>query len=142
MLVLKSRISQLIKKERVKERKLVSSHYEKEMIKQRKEMEKDHSEELRKNRKTFKQELFKREQEVRRLQKEIDRSYQIYQEIRIREKHLDELTTEVEQMMESMLINVQESTQPFLRARSKVEALRNRSARNNSKVESIFRKAR
>lgn len=142
MIVLKSRISQLIKKERARERKQVSAHYEREMAQMKREMEQAYAAEKKELKRNYKNELVKRERQIKRLQLEIDRNYTTYQEIRNREKHLDELTNELERVMESMFINVQESTQPFLRARSKVEAVRNRSARDNKKVERIFRVAR
>ena len=139
MLVRKSKIAGIIKKERQKER--ISC--EKTTALQIKKLEKKLFDEHKKNIETiegeFKQAILQKEKEIKILKKEIESNHQLYREVRKREKHLEDLTFEVEDIVDTMVIKVQESLQPFYRARSKVETAMRKSDKNHDKVESIFR---
>jgi len=139
MLVRKSKISQLIKKERQKERSICQKENDLIIINQKKELTEEHASILRETKKKFRQQLNEKERENLRLKKEIDKNYSLYQDIRQKEKHIDGLSDEIEDVVDAMVVRVQESLQPFYRTRSKIESSKRRSDRKNEKVESIFR---
>ncbi len=76
------------------------------------------------------------------MKEEIDRNYATYQAIRKREVELYQLSAEIETVVETMVIKVQESLQPFYRTRAKIETVKRKSGSRHEKVESIFRSAR
>ncbi len=142
MFVRKSNIQHLIEKERRKERALCMKEKNSEIADIRKIARERRENDLKDQKQWYENLVVQKENEIRRLQKEIDQHYEVYRQIRERETHLDNLTGEIEQEVEKMLVKVHESTQPFLRARTKVERVKNLSNRTNSKVESIFSKVK
>ncbi len=142
MFVRKSHINHLIEKERRKERALCMKEKNSEIADIRKYTRERREKELKEMKTWYEHVILQKESDIRRLQKEIDNHYETYREIREREAHLDTITSEVEQEVERMLLKVHESTQPFLRARNKVERIKNVSNKGNSKVESIFSKVK
>lgn len=141
MFIRKSRISQLIKKERAHERKQVSREYEKKIRELKREMHEDQTRTVNELKDERSRELRKRDREIKKLKSEIQHHYATYQDVLKRERYLDELSGEMEEIMEKMLVSVNESVQPFYRTRSKVEAMKSRSAKKHDKVENIFRVA-
>jgi hypothetical protein len=138
MLVRKSRISHLILKEKSRERRRCEQQSQ-ELIARIKEKSRADREKLEKE---FQSELKRLEQEknreIRSLKRELERNYALYQEIRKREMHLNDLTGEIENVVELMVVKVQESLQPFYRTRSKIETIKRQSDRRHEKVESIL----
>ncbi len=141
MFIRKSHISQLIKKERAHERKQVSREYEKKIRELKREMHEDQTRTVNELKDERSRELRKRDREIKKLKSEIQHHYATYQDVLKRERYLDELSGEMEEIMEKMLVSVNESVQPFYRTRSKVEAMKSRSAKKHDKVENIFRVA-
>lgn len=139
MLVRKSKIAHVIKKERQKERETCEKNYEQQFKKLKKKFENDQKTFVNSIKQEHKIELLQKEKEIKKLKKEIEANQIKYREIRKREKHLEDLTFEVEDVVDSMVIKVQESLQPFYRTRSKVETIMRKSDREHEKVESIFR---
>ncbi len=138
MLVRKDKIGNLIKKEREKERKQCEKEFSAKLQNTRKILEEKHQETVKKLKDRYENLLSEKDLEIQSLNKEINRNYSIYQTIRKREKHLDYLTSEVEDEIEKMVIKVQETLQPFYRTRAKVEAVKRNSNKKDKKVQNIF----
>ena len=139
MIVRKSQISQLIKKEKEKERRLCQREYDERIRNIKKQLQDQHARELKENRRHYRSQIKKLETEREQLRKEIDSHYALYQQIRRREKTLDQISAEIEFVLDTMTVRVQESIQPFLRTRSKMESTKRLSDKKHDKVESIFR---
>ena len=139
MLVRKSKISQLIKKERRKERHICQRESFMRLQETKQRLSEEHAAEMKQARQEFKKQLKLMEKENSRLRREIDRHYATFQSVRKREAQLDELSHEIEGVIETMNIRVQESLQPFYRTRNKIESTKRKADRGNEKVESIFR---
>ncbi|MCP4137840.1 MAG: hypothetical protein GY754_43160 [bacterium] len=138
MLIRKSRISQLIKKEREKERRKCEKENTRKMHKVIRELESEYSSAVKMIKKEHDGVLTERDRTIMMLKRNIEKNYDKYQVIRQREKHLDQLSNELEDTVESMVIKVQESVQPFYRTRGKVQSSKRRSDKKHEKVESIF----
>lgn len=139
MLVRKSKIAGIIKKERQKERNACERSCALRIKKLEKKLQEEHKKNIDNIEYDFKQALVLKEKEIKTLKKEIESNHLLYREVRKREKHIEDITFEVEDIVDTMVIKVQESLQPFYRARSKVESAMRKSDKNHDKVESIFR---
>ncbi len=139
MIVRKSKISQLIKKERQKERKLCQRESDERIRDLKQQITDKYTEEIRSIRLEYRREVKTLEKENQTLKREIDRNFSIYQKVRRREEHLEQLSSEFEDIVDVMNIKVQESLQPFYRTRAKIENSKRRSDKKHEKVESIFR---
>ena len=139
MFVRKSKIATVIKKERQKERVTCEKNYDQKFVKLQKKLDTKQKTSINNIKQEHKIEMLQKEKDIRQLKKEIELNQIKYREIRKREKHLENLTFEVEDVVDSMVIKVQESLQPFYRTRSKVETIMRKSNREHDKVESIFR---
>ncbi len=138
MLVRKSQISSVIKKEKKKVLVKCEKESSQNLQKLKKNLETEHNTKLRELRTRHKQLILQKDNEINRLRKEIEKHHSLYMDLRQREKQLDELTIEVDSIIESMVVKVQESLQPFYRVRAKVEATKRKSDKKHEKVESIF----
>ena len=139
MFVRKSKISQLIKKEKENERKKCEKENNLKFVNAVKNLEEEHDKICKVLKKEHKQVVLKHERKILNLQREIESNYLIYRELRKREKSLDLLSSEIEDVTEVMMLKVQESLQPFFRARAKVEITKRKADKRHEKVESIFR---
>ncbi len=142
MFVRKSKISHLIKKEKQKVRTFCDKYYGKKMESLKKELNEKHDRILKRTISESKEIIECKEREIKRLQQELDRNYREYMELRQREKHIDKLSDEIDEVVNDMVLKVQESIQPFYRTRAKVVTTKKRSDKKHDKVESIFRAAK
>jgi len=139
MLIRKSKISQLIKKEREKERQKCEKDSTQKLDKTIRELQLKSLKTLKELKRKHRKELVENKKRIAVLEKEMTKNYSKYQEIRNKEQHLDQLTFEIEDVVENMVKKVQESIQPFYRTRGKVESAKRKGDRKNEKVENIFR---
>ncbi len=142
MFVRKSSISNLIKKEKQKVKNFCDKYYGKKMESLKKELNEKHDRILKRTISESKEIIESKEREIKRLQQELDRNYYKYMELRQREKHIDQLSDEIDEVVNDMVVKVQESIQPFYRTRAKVITTKKRSDKKHTKVESIFRAAK
>ncbi len=108
----------------------------------KKELNEKHDRILKRTISESKEIIESKEREIKRLQQELDRNYYKYMELRQREKHIDQLSDEIDEVVNDMVVKVQESIQPFYRTRAKVITTKKRSDKKHTKVESIFRAAK
>ena len=139
MFVRKSKISQLIKKERQKERRMCLKEYDEKLRRLKRDLSDEYSREKREMQRDFKDQMKALEVENLKLRNEIDRHYTTYQRVRQREEHLDQLSAEIESVVGTMIIRVQESLQPLYRTRAKIETTKRKSDKRNETVENLFR---
>lgn len=139
MIVRKSRISQLIKKERQRERRACQKEHEARLREVKQDITNRFTEEIRTIRQEYRREIKTLEKENENLKRELDKNYAVYQKVRRREEHLEQLSAEFEDIVDVMNVKVQESLQPFYRTRAKIEHTRRKSDKKHEKVESIFR---
>lgn len=139
MIVRKSRISQLIKKERTRERKLCQKETNMRLQDLKEQLVDQYTLEMRAMRKEYRQQVKNLEKENHTLKRELDRNFAVYQRVRSREEYLEQLSSEFEDIVDVMNVRVQESIQPFLRTRAKIENTKRKSDKKHEKVESIFR---
>jgi len=139
MIVRKSRISQLIKKERTRERRLCQKETNTRLQDLKEQLVDQYTLEMRAMRKEYRQQVKNLEKENHTLKRELDRNFAVYQRVRRREEYLEQLSSEFEDIVDVMNVKVQESLQPFLRTRAKIENTKRKSDKKHEKVESIFR---
>ncbi len=139
MFIRKSQIANVIKNERQKEHETCEKSYKSQIQRLQKELFEQHKKSLAAMTQEHQNILLQKDKEIKKLRKEIESSETTYREIRRREKHLEDITFEVEDIVDQMVIKVQESLQPFYRTRAKVEAIGRKSDKTHDKVESIFR---
>ncbi len=138
MFVRKSKITQLIKKEKERERLRCEKESARQIKNLKSELEGRHSQIVKEMKAEHKASILEMKNEIRKLQDEIDRHYAIYMEIRMREKGLKELTAEVETEVDKMVTRIHESIQPFYRTMSKVESAGRKSDKKHEKIEKVF----
>lgn len=149
LLVPKSKIGVIIKKERRKEYdrckqdndKLLKRTVSELKTKHRnelKDLERDYEQKLKDLERDYEQKLKDKLLEIMKLREEITKNYTLYQELRQREIELDHLSVSFEAVLNEMSVKVQESIQPFLRARGKIESVKRASDRKDAKVEAVF----
>ena len=138
MFIRKSRITHIIKREIQREQRRCEreSRDKNKQITEKIESEKVMIEKKLKT--ELRQAVQEKDREISRLRHELERNHHLYQELRKREMFLSELTAEIEGVVELMGVKIQESMQPFFRARSKVEGIKRRSDRKHDRVESIL----
>ena len=142
MFVRKSSISNVIKKEKQKVKTFCDKYYGKKIESLKKELNEKHDRILKRAISESKEIIESKEREIKRLQQELDRNYYKYMELRQREKNIDKLSDEIDEVVNDMVVKVQESIQPFYRTRAKVVTTKRRSDKKHNKVESIFRAAK
>ncbi len=139
MFIRKDKIQHTIENERMKERDLCARENSRRTSLLKKNLRDRHKREVEDLKKEYEQVIENLQYEIELLRREINSNHDMYQEIRRREDRLDELTSQIEGEVESMLIKVHESTQPFYRARAKVKSIKQNSNKKDHKVESLFR---
>lgn len=139
MLIRKSKISNIIKKEKEKERRLCQKEHDLRIRELNNNFEEKLAHEVRELKKDFRIQIKSFERENERLRREIDMHYVMYKKLRQREEYLDHLSSEIEDVIDTMTIKFQETLQPFYRAKAKIEITKRKSDKKHEKVESIFR---
>lgn len=139
MFVRKTQIANVIKKERHKERLQNEKHFELRLQRIKKELEENHKVFIHTMLQEHRQVLQQKDKEIKLLKKEMEAHEWRYRQIRKREQEIEELSYEVEGVIDTMVLKVQESLQPFYRTRAKVEFTKRKSDKDHEKVESIFR---
>lgn len=139
MLVRKSKLSNLIKKERAKERKICKEEAEKRIKEISDEIHEEYKKKMKKSQKDYRFELRQKNNEIKKLRTEIENSHKRYQQLRSREQELDDLAAEFESVIESVSIKMHESIQPFYRTKAKVEGTKRGSDKSHTKVERLFK---
>ncbi len=142
MLVRKSKLSTLIRKERTKERKLCKQESDRVLKEHVLELKTDYELKIHELKKDFKNELKIKDTEIALLKNEIAKNHRDYQNLRQRETDLDNMSAELEQIIETMNIKIQESMQPFYRSRARLAETKRTSDKKHTKVDSIFRAVR
>ena len=138
MFIKKKNISTLLKKERQKEKKLSEKYYTQKYKKEMKKIIEAHERELKEIIQESNEQLRQKNWEIQLLKNEIEKNHSKYIEIRQKEKHVDLLSREIDDVVNDMIIKVQESVQPFYRTRAKVERTKRKSDKSHNKVQSIF----
>ena len=138
MFVRKSRISALIKKERGRERVLCRKESEKEIKKVKVEIENKHKQIIKELKESHKKAVEEKNAEIRFLKSEIEKNYNTYTTVRLREKNLYDLHREVETELTRMITKVHESMQPFYRTMSKIELTKKKSDKKHNKYDRLL----
>ncbi len=138
MIILKSRISGAIGKEKDKIRRDCERTHRKKVASLRKNLSSDYARAVKNLKNEYEEIIEEKDLEIQKLQKVIERNSRRYQQIRQREKYLDDLSFEIEDVVDSMVVRVQESLQPFYRTRAKVQTSKKYSDKGHDKVKSIL----
>lgn len=138
MFIRKSRITALIKKERSRERVLCKKENEREIKKIRNEINNSCKQIIKELRLKYSKVIEEQNAEIRFLRNEIEKNYDTYTSIRLREKNLYDLHMEVESELTRMITKVHESMQPFYRAMSKIELTKKKSDRKHNKYDRLL----
>jgi len=142
MYIRKNKITNIIKKERLKERSQCIKESQKKYNFEKSVLIEGHKKYINELRMHYSREIAQRDKEIKILRKEINKHYEVYQKIRSSESNIDRLSTEIEDVVDTMITRVQESVQPFYRTRAKVHATKRRSDKKHEKVEAIFRRVK
>ena len=138
MFVRKSKITQLLKKEKERERLRCEKESARQIRTLKSELDNKHSLIVKELKTEHKKNVLELNNEIRILKDEINRNHSTYMDIRMREKGLNELTAEMETEINRMLTRIHESIQPFYRTMSKVESTGRKSDKKHDKVERKF----
>jgi hypothetical protein len=138
MIIFKSSISRVIRREREKVRKSCEAEYLKKIKSLKRDMEKSTSKKIDILKSEYIGIIEEKDKEIEKLISAIDTNYKRYIQVRRREKQLDNLSNEIEDVIENMVTKVHESVQPFYRARAKVLATKKISDKNHDVVKNIL----
>lgn len=138
MIILKSSISGILKKEKNKVRKSCEKEYSKKLSSMKLNLENSHAKDISSIRSEYERVIENKDNEIEKLRSVIDRNYQRYQQVRQREKYLDALSSEIENVIDHMVVRVQESVQPFYRTRAKVLSVKRVSDKSDDKMKKIL----
>ncbi|MFA5519121.1 MAG: hypothetical protein WDA74_07700 [Spirochaetota bacterium] len=138
MIILKKNISRAINKEKEKVKKECEKQEKMKIKALRIKLEKEHAAGLSSIKSSYEETIEEKERELNRLRNILERNYRRYQQVRQREKYLDDLSYEIEGVVEKMIIGVQESIQPFYRTRAKVFTVSKQSDKQHSKVKNLL----
>ena len=138
MFILKKNISRTINKEKEKVKKVCEKEHKVKIEALRRKLEKDYVKGMNNIKSAYEETIEEKERELNKLRNVLERNYQRYQQIRQREKYLDDLSFEIEGVVEKMVIGVQESLQPFYRTRAKVLTTSKQSDKQHSKVKNLL----
>ena len=138
MFIRKSKISDLIAKEKKRERIICEKEKTNILKKITREIEEKNRKTIEELKKNYDNIIIQKDNQIGLLRKEIDKHYFLYREIRKREEALDTVTSDVEDEVEKMLLKIHESIQPFYRTRAKIETIKRFSNRKNGKMENTF----
>lgn len=135
MLVRKKRISNLIRKERNKERMICKKESDQQIKNIKLELIRKYELAIKELKNDHKKAIREQENQIRMLKDEIEKNYNLYTNIRLREKKLYDLYHEVEAELTKMITKVHESMQPFYRTMSKIEFTKKKSDKDHKKYE-------
>jgi hypothetical protein len=139
MLIFKSSISSIIKKERAKERSECQNAHSLVLKKTVSDLTRSYELKMKQMTKDHLIEIKNKDREINALKNELNKNHNAYQELRRREKELDNLTSEFEEVLELLTVKVHEAIQPYYRMRAKIQAVKRSSDRKNEKTEGILR---
>lgn len=138
MIIFKKNISRAINKEKEKVKKECEKQQEMKIEALRRKLEKDHADGIKSIKSSYEETIEEKERELNRLRNILERNYRRYQQVRQREKYLDDLSYEIENVVEKMVIGVQESLQPFYRTRAKVITTSKQSDKQHNKIKNLL----
>lgn len=141
MLILKNRISGVIKKERARERTECIKNAQAELREKTSELKKHYEEKIKQLSREYNNALNRKISEIEILRNELDSRHKEYQALRLREKQLDDLSAEFQHLIEDFGLKVQEAIQPFYRSQAKISLMKRRSDKNHDKLAKVFRKS-
>ena len=135
MFVRKKKIAHLIKKERYKERMICKKESDQQIKSLKSDLVNKYEvaiKDLKSGHKKISQE---QASQIRKLKNEMEKNYNLYLNVRLREKKLYDLYHEVEAELTKMITKVHESMQPFYRTMSKIEFTKKKSDKDHKKYE-------
>ena len=135
MFVRKKKIANLIRKERNKERIICKKESDLQIKSIKSELVKKYEIAIKELKNSHKKTSQDQENLIRNLKNEIEKNYNVYMSIRLREKKLYDLYREVEAELTKMITKVHESMQPFYRTMSKIEFTKKKSDKEHKKYE-------
>jgi len=138
MFVLKKNISRVINKEKEKVKKICEREHKAKIEALRRKLEKDYVKGIHNIKSAYEETIEEKERELNKLRNLLERNYHRYQQIRQREKYLDDLSFEIEGVVEKMVLGVQESLQPFYRTRAKVLTTSKQSDKEHARVKNLL----
>ena len=138
MIILKKNISRAINKEKEKVKKECEKQHKMKIAALRRKLEKDHAAGIKNIKTSYEETIEEKERELNKLRNILERNYRRYQQVRQREKYLDDLSYEIEGVVEKMVIGVQEALQPFYRTRAKVLTTSKQSDKQHSKIKKLL----
>ncbi len=138
MIILKSRINDMLRKEKEKVRRTCEKEYGKRLTSMKHNLENGHARTISNMRNEYERIIEDKNSEIEKLRNVIDRNYLRYQQVRQREKYLDALSNEIENVIDHMVIRVQESVQPFYRTRAKVLSVKKVSDKSDDKMKKVL----
>lgn len=138
MIILKKNISRTINKEKEKVKKECEKQHKVKVETLRRKLEREHANGVKNIKSSYEETIEEKERELNRLRNILERNYRRYQQVRQREKYLDDLSYEIEGVVEKMVIGVQESLQPFYRTRAKVFTASKQSDKQHNKVKNLL----
>jgi hypothetical protein len=131
MIILKSSINRIIRREKEKARKSCEAEYLKKIKSMKRNLENSHLKKINLMKSEYEETIRDKDREIEKLMSAMDTNYKRYLQVRQREKYLDSLSNEIEDVIENMVTRVNESVQPFYRARAKVLAIKKISDKNH-----------
>ena len=138
MIILKSNINGILRKEKERTRKSCEQEYRKKMSVMKVHLESSYARTIRKIKNEYEEIIQDKEREIEKLRGVIERNYHRYQQVRQREKYLDSLSGEIENVIDIMVTRVQESVQPFYRTRAKISATKKLSDKSNDNMNKVL----
>jgi hypothetical protein len=138
MIILKSSINDILRKEKDKVRKSCEKEFNRKLSSIKISLENSHAKAVSTMKNDYERIIEDKNSEIEKLRNVIDRNYLRYQQVRQREKYLDALSHEIENVIEHMVVRVQESVQPFYRTRAKVLSVRKVSDKSDEKMRKVL----
>ena len=140
MFILKNNISNIIKKERAKEKAIWIKIAKTELAEALKIQKHEYESKLRQLRQDSNLIIKDKDKEIAILKNELNQKYKDYQQLRLDQKQIGDLSAEFALTLEEMAIKIHESIQPFYRTRAKIETVKRKSDKDVMKNLKIFRK--
>ena len=138
MIILKSSINDILRKEKDKVRRTCEKEYGRKLSSMKNSLENAHAKTISSMKSEYERIIDDKNREIEKLRSVIDRNYHRYQQVRQREKYLDALSSEVENVIEHMVVRVHESVQPVYRTRAKVLSVKKVSDKSDDKMKKVL----
>ncbi len=138
MVILKSSINDILRKEKDKVRRSCEREYRKKMSSVKLNLDSNHAKIISSMKSEYESIIEDKNREIEKLRNIIERNYLRYQQVRQREKYLDSLSHEIENVIDHMVVRVQESVQPFYRTRAKVLSVKKVSDKSDDKMKKVL----